>query len=101
LRVAVAEVLVAGQEVYPRGLRPDIEIPQDAAERETILAAALVDGSAGFVFEKERAQFDEASLVAGTNPEIGSVAVKPGLIDRPLQRAVDLVTALRVFRKTD
>ena len=101
LRVAVAEVLVAGQEVYPRGLRPDIEIPQDPAERETILAAALVDGSAGFVFEKERAQFDEASLVAGTNPEIGSVAVKPGLIDRPLQRAVDLVTALRVFRKTD
>jgi len=101
LRFAVAEVLVAGQAVYPRGLRPDIEIPQDPVERETILAAALTDGPAGFVFEKERVQFDEAALVAGTNPEIGSIAAQSGLIDRPLQRAVDLVTALRVFRKTD
>lgn len=101
LRVAVAEVLVAGQAIYPRGLRPDIEIPQDPAERESILAAALTSGASGFVFEKERAQFDEAALVAGTNPEIDSVAVEQGLMDRPLQRAVDLVTALRVFRPAD
>jgi hypothetical protein len=101
LRLAVAEVLVAGQAIYPRGLRPDIEIAQDPAERESILAAALTKGAAGFVFEQERAQFDEAALVAGTNPELDRVATDPGLIDRPLQRAVDLVTALRVFRPAD
>ena len=101
LRLAVAEVLVAGQAIYPRGLRPDIEIAQDPAERESILAAALTNGAAGFVFEQERAQFDEAALVAGTNPELDRVTAEPGLIDRPLQRAVDLVTALRVFRPAD
>ena len=101
LRLAVAEILVAGQAIYPRGLRPDIEIAQDPDERERILSAALTSGASGFVFEKERAQFDEASLVAGTNPEIDRVTAGPGLIDRPLQRAVDLVTALRVFRPAD
>lgn len=101
LRLAVAEVLVAGQAIYPRGLRPDIEIAQDPAERESILAAALANGAAGFVFEQERAQFDEAALVAGTNPELDRVTAEPGLLDRPLQRAVDLVTALQVFRPAD
>jgi hypothetical protein len=42
---------------------------------------------------------NEASLVAGTNPELDSEPTQPGLIDRPLQRAVDLVTAIRIFRK--
>ena len=53
------------------------------------------------VFEQERPQFDEAALVAGTNPEIDRITTEPGLIDRPLQRAVDLVTALRVFRPAE
>ena len=101
LRLAVAEVLVAGQAIYPRGLRPDIEIAQDPAERESVLAAALAGGVAGVVFEQERPQFDEAALVAGTNPEIDRITTEPGLIDRPLQRAVDLVTALRVFRPAE
>lgn len=101
LRIAVAEARIAGQSVYPRGLRPDIEIAQDPEEREIILAQALEKGAAPFVFERERAQMDEAALVAGTNPEIGSEPSASGVIDRPLQRAVDLVTALRVFRRQD
>jgi hypothetical protein len=101
LRLAVAEALIAGQSVYPRGLRPDIEIAQDPAERELILAEALEKGAAVFVFEREREQMDEAALVAGTNPEIDSEPSAPGLIDRPLQRAADLVTALRVLRRPD
>jgi len=40
-------------------------------------------------------------LVAGTNPEIDSVPSEEGLVDRPLQRAVDLVTAIKLFRKAD
>ena len=99
LRFAAAEALVAGQAIYPRGLRPDIEVDQDPEERRAILAAALKDGAAVYVFEKERARLNEASLVAGTNPELDSEPTEPGLIDRSLQRAVDLVTAIRVFRK--
>ena len=99
LRFAAAEALVAGQAIYPRGLRPDIEVAQDPSERDAILNAALKDGAAVYVFEKERARLNEASLVAGTNPELDSEPTEPGLIDRPLQRAVDLVTAIRVFRK--
>ena len=101
LRIAVAEVRIAGQPIYPRGLRPDIEIEQDPEEREFILSESLQRGAGVFVFEEERAQMDEAALVAGTNPEIDSEPVEPGLIDRPLQRAVDLVTALRVFRRPE
>lgn len=99
LRFASAEALVAGQAIYPRGLRPDIEIEQDPSERDAILSAALKDGAAAYVFEKERARLNEASLVAGTNPELDDEPTETGLIDRPLQRAVDLVTAIRVFRK--
>lgn len=101
LRIAVAEVRIAGQPVYPRGLRPDIEIAQDPGERAFILSESLQRGAAVFVFEEERAQMDEAALVAGTNPEIDSPPVEPGLIDRPLQRSIDLVTALRVFRRPE
>ena len=101
LRIAVAEVRIAGQSIYPRGLRPDIEIAQDPEERDFILSEALEKGAGLFVFEQERAQMDEAALVAGTNPEIDTEPVEQGLIDRPLQRAVDLVTALRVFRRPE
>ncbi len=101
LRIAVAEVRIAGQPIYPRGLRPDIEIEQDPEMREFVLSEALERGAGAFVFEQERAQMDEAALVAGTNPEIDSEPVEAGLIDRPLQRAVDLVTALRVFRRSE
>lgn len=101
LRFAAAEARVAGQSVYPRGLRPDIEVPQDEEVRKAILSGALEKGMAPFVFEQERAQLNEAALVAGTNPEIDDESSPSGLIDRPLQRAVDLVTAIRLFRKPE
>jgi hypothetical protein len=101
LRLAAAEARIAGQSIYPRGLRPDIEVPQDAEVRRTIFSEALEKGMAPFVFEPERRQLNEAALVAGTNPEIDSEPSSAGLVDRPLQRAVDLVTAVRLFRKAD
>ena len=99
LRIATSEVRVADQAIYPRGLRPDIEVAQSPEERETVLAAALKDGASRYVFEEQRAQMNEAALVAGTDPEIDGESGKRGPIDRPLQRATDLVTALRVFRR--
>jgi hypothetical protein len=100
LRLAVAEVRVPDlPAIYPAGLAPDLAVPQERAERDELLAAQLKDGAGAYVFEQARARFNEASLVAGTNPEIGteSPAAGPPQMDRPLQRAVDLITAIRLF----
>jgi carboxyl-terminal processing protease len=103
LRVAVAEVKVDGlPPLHPGGLAPDTTVPQDPAERDRVLAAAAEQGAAPFIFERERARLNEAALVAGTNPEIAAAGADgegdAGLMDRPLQRAVDLVTAIGLFR---
>jgi hypothetical protein len=101
LRLAVAAAQVEGApDLYPKGIRPDLPVGQTPEDRETILALSLEKGVGTFVFEKERAQFNEAALVAGTNPElVASPETSPTIFDRPLQRAVDLVTAIRLFRQ--
>lgn len=100
LRYAVSEVRVDGlPAIYPRGLEPDLEVAQSPADKKAILDGALDKGIAGYVFENERVQMNEAALVAGTNPEIDAKETESLLIDRPLQRAVDLVTAIKIFRK--
>ena len=102
LRYAVAEARVAGlPNIYPRGIEPDLEVAQSAEDKKAILDGALEKGIAGFVFETERARMNEAALVAGTNPEIDAEENQTGILDRPLQRAVDLVTAIKLFRKRD
>jgi len=97
LELAVAEVTVGGQRIYPRGLRPDVEISQDPRVREAVLNGAMERGAAIYLYERERAQMNEAALVAGTWPETDAEDAPPALIDRPLQRAIDLVTALQLF----
>ena len=103
LRYAASEVKVDGAPaLYPDGMAADLEIAQDPAERKAVLDGALAKGATPFAFEKERPHMNEAALVSGTNPEIDEPAEEapaPVLIDRPLQRAVDLVMAMRVFRK--
>ena len=100
LRYAVAEVRVDGlPDVYPRGLEPDLEVPQSPEDKKAILDGMLEKGVAGFVFETGRERMNEAALVAGTNPEIDAQDSEAQLLDRPLQRAVDLVTAIKIFRK--
>jgi hypothetical protein len=99
LLFAAGEVRVPGlPAVYPDGLVPDLEVPQDAAQRDEIFAASLDGGMTSFVFEKSRAQMNEAALVAGTNPELARAETASLPLDRPLQSAVDLVTAIRLFR---
>ncbi|MFZ4482865.1 MAG: S41 family peptidase [Chthoniobacterales bacterium] len=102
LELAVAEVrLEGGGRIYPDGLTPDLPVPQNRGEREEALAGELTHGVAPFVFEEQRAQLNEAALVAGTNPEIDTEAREEILLDRPLQRAVDLATAISLFRHKD
>ncbi len=102
LKFAVAEVrLEGGGRIYPDGLTPDLELPQEPGEREAALSGELEHGVGPFVFEQERVQLNEASLVAGTNPEIDAEAPGETILDRPLQRAVDLATAISLFRAKD
>ena len=59
-------------------------------------------GVSRFVFDTERPRLNEAALVAGTNPEISSdddKEEKAVLRDIVLQRAMDLVTAIRFYKK--
>lgn len=99
LRFATAEIRVEGlPPVYPKGLKPDLEVGQDQSERQDVLSGGLEKGVSPFVFERERARMNEAALVARTNPEMEEEYYEVQTIDRPLQRAVDLVTAIRLFR---
>ncbi len=101
LHLAVGAAQVDGlPDLYPRGIRPDLIVEQTPEDRDAILSASLEKGAGAFVFEQERAQLNEAALVAGTNPALAtSPETSAVLYDRPLQRAVDLVTAIRIFRK--
>lgn len=102
LRYASAEARVAGlPPLYPRGVEPDLEVVQSEEDKNAILDGALEKGIAGYVFESERARMNEAALVAGTNPEIDAGDATGQLLDRPLQRAVDLVVAIGLFRQRD
>ena len=108
LRVAVAEVkLPQNFAVFPDGLKPDLPVEVSARDEQEVLKTGLEKGVGGLVYETERARMNEAALVAGTNPEIdaeeaaqqdGSDEEKtPPLYDTVLQRAVDLVTTIRIF----
>ena len=107
LRVAVAEVkLPQNFAVFPDGLKPDLPVEVSARDEEEVLKTGLEKGVGGLVYETERARMNEASLVAGTNPEIdaeeaaqqdGDADAKAPLYDTVLQRAVDLVTTIRIF----
>lgn len=107
LRVAVAEAVPsAGARIFPEGVKPDlvVENAPSGAERERVLRAALdASGFAGVLEDPERMRINEASLVAGLNPEVELLQEaqrrrgKPvTLIPRDviLQRAVDTVTTV-------
>ena len=109
LHVAVAEVkLPHNFSIFPEGLKPDLAVEVSAKDQQEVLKTGLEKGVGGLVFETERVRMNEAALVAGTNPEIdaeeaaqrdgnnGEDAKSP-LYDTVLQRAVDLVTTIRIF----
>jgi hypothetical protein len=104
LRVAVGEVILPeGKTLFPSGAIPDVPVEMNAGEKRQVFEQSLKSGMASLVFEKERPHFNEATLLAGTNPEIDVTdpvqAAKTNLRDPVVQRAVDLVTSLAVYQK--
>jgi hypothetical protein len=109
LRVAVAEaVLPEGKGLFPGGVKPDVPVEMSASDKRQIFQQSAEKGMSQFVFEAERPHFNEAALLAGTNPDIDAIESaqrrnrppdKLGLRDSVVQRAVDLVTSLAIYQK--
>ena len=103
MRIAVSRVSVPETgSIFPDGVKPDIQIEQPADVQARIFEMTKEKGVSRFVFDTERPRLNEAALVAGTNPEISSdddKEEKAVLRDIVLQRAMDLVTAIRFYKK--
>ena len=106
LRVAVSEAAGSdGQSLYPQGVKPDLPVDMSMAEKRQIFQMSMDKGMGPFVFETERPHFNEAALMAGTNPELESAEQRRGRAqervprDAVVQRALDLITSLEVYQK--
>ena len=109
LRVAVAEVaLPEDVRVFPGGVKPDLVVPVAQETTDALLMRELEKGVSEFVFEVERPRLNEASLVAGTNPDLDAIQAaqkskgekaKAQLRDAVLQRAVDFITTISIYEK--
>jgi hypothetical protein len=106
LRVATAEIAGPnGQSLYPNGVKPDLPVELATADKRQIFQMSLDRGMGPFVYDVERPHFNEAALLAGTNPELESAEQRrtrnPDHIPRDtvLQRALDVITSLEVYQK--
>jgi len=104
LRIAVGEVIApSGQSLFPGAVKPDLPVELSPTQKHQIFALSVQRGLTTFVFERERPHFNEAALIAGTNPEFDIRQQRrnsdENLQDAVLQRAVDVITSLSVFQK--
>ena len=104
LRIAVGEVIGrSGQSLFPGAVKPDLPVELSPTQKHQIFALSVQRGLTTFVFERERPHFNEAALIAGTNPEFDIRQQRrnsdENLQDAVLQRAVDVITSLSVFQK--
>jgi C-terminal processing protease CtpA/Prc len=106
LRVAVAECVGAdGRRLYPAGITPDLVVEMSLVDKRQIFKLSASKGIAQFTREVERPHLNEAALIAGTNPELEtseqrrSRAQANALVDSVLQRGIDLITSLEIYRR--
>jgi Peptidase family S41 len=108
LRVAAAEaILPDGQPLFPGGVKPDLPVEMSAVEKRQLFRLSGEKGMSPFVYETERPHLNEASLIAGINPEIDIPdaqrwnRARQGQTarDSVLQRALDVVTSLEIYQK--
>ena len=108
LRVAVSEVVLPGNiSIFPNGVKPDLVVAMPQETKHEIFKQSREKGVSQFVFETERLHMNEASLVAGTNPELDALQAaqriksgerpKPQARDVVLQHAVDLITSIGIY----
>jgi hypothetical protein len=108
LSVATHQIQVPGQpSIFPNGLSPDIVVPIPDGEETNILRLGDTKGIFDLIRDEERPHTNEAALVAGKSPDIDAYEadqtaggnrdrVKPK--DTVIQRALDVLTAISIYR---
>ncbi|MGV3659149.1 MAG: S41 family peptidase [Prosthecobacter sp.] len=103
LRFARAEVLLADDSsVFKKGLQPDFVIGLSTAIKRLVFEQSREKGVKSTITDKPRARFNEAALMANTNPELDAYIRRSAgeplsgdatrSSDTVLQRALDLLT---------
>ncbi len=107
MEVGVGEVRLAGETEASAlsVLEPDLYFPIPPSMKTEALEALETRGLAAIIYDEPRPRFNEAALVAGGNPELDALQERqkngdrePPIIDRLLQRAVDLARATAIYR---
>jgi hypothetical protein len=106
LRVAVTQCIGAdGRRLYPEGVLPDLPVEMPSVDKRQIFRLSATKGIAQFTHEVERPHLNEAALISGTNPELETSeqrrnrAQANALVDSVLQRGLDLITSLEIYRR--
>jgi hypothetical protein len=107
LTVAIKELVIPdAPPIFPNGLAPDIAVSFPRAQQDAVLALADQNGVTDYIFDEERPHTNEAALVAGKNPDLDAyeadhangTSKRRHAKDVILQRAIDFLTAISVFR---
>jgi hypothetical protein len=107
LTVAIKELVVPdAPPIFPNGLTPDIAVSFPKSQQDAVLALADQNGVTDYIFDEERPHTNEAALVAGKNPDLDAYEAdhangkskRQHLKDVILQRAIDFLTAISVFK---
>ncbi|HEX4086093.1 MAG TPA: S41 family peptidase [Chthoniobacteraceae bacterium] len=106
LRMATAQVILPdGKQPSDNGLIPDISVGIGNTPKADIMKSITTKGIVSVVAEQSRPHLNEAALVAHENPEVDEIEAEesghkppPALIDRQLQRALDLVTSISIYQ---
>jgi hypothetical protein len=107
LTVAVKELAIPGAPlIFPKGLSPDIAVPFPKQQQDAVLALTDQNGVADYILDEERPHTNEAALVAGKNPDLDAYEADHAngkskqrhVKDLALQRAIDFLTTISVFR---
>lgn len=110
LEIAVGRIVLPGlsPDFLQGGIQPDLTVDSNSDEEREILARSDKEGITPFLFEIERPHMNEASLVAGRNPELDNYQARKvekaeitTLLDRSLQRALDTATSLLILRDSE
>lgn len=106
LRYAAAEVVLSDdQSLFRKGIKPVYIVKQPLEVKHRVLEATAATPLGKYVFERSRPRLNEAALVHDTDPELDyHLARARGetspydsvpLLDKVVQRAVDLAIAFR------
>ena len=109
LRFARAEVLLSDDSsVFKKGLQPDFAVSMTTSLKRQVYHSTDSKDVKSSIIDKPRPRFNEAALVANTNPELDSYLKRsagqalpedaPRPSDTVLQRAVDLITTRTLFQ---